>query len=375
MSKEIDNVFNLSDDEFQKLPLPNLEEEESMDENPDMEIPEDQEDTSENTEVDGSNEEDSLEKDEESDSNDELTEEDLESEDQQENDDDSNPVDADSSEAGLTFSPEQQAEIIAKVFAPFKANGKEIQVQSVDDVISLMQMGANYNKKMSGIKPYMGYLKMLQKHKLLDEAELSYLIDLKNKDSKAIAKLLQDSEIDLYNFDTDQANDYLPGNYAVSKEELALEEALQDIQHSSQYQRTVQTLGVQWDISSREKVAKNPQIIGVINQHMESGLYDYIWEEVERQRLLGYLKDTDDLQAYYEVGEALNKSGRLKNPNQLEERKQTQQVVNKQKQNEIRKKKIAAKPSGKSASSPNREINILAMSDEEFEKFGQSHLM
>ena len=49
-----------------------------------------------------------------------------------------------------------------KLLKPFKANGRDIQVGSVDDAIALMQMGANYNKKMAALKPNMKLLKMLE---------------------------------------------------------------------------------------------------------------------------------------------------------------------------------------------------------------------
>ena len=50
----------------------------------------------------------------------------------------------------------------------FKANGKEIAVANVDEAISLMQMGANYNKKMAALKPNLKLLKLLENNKLLD---------------------------------------------------------------------------------------------------------------------------------------------------------------------------------------------------------------
>ena len=42
-----------------------------------------------------------------------------------------------------------------KVSEPFKANGVDIQVKEPDDIVRLMQMGANYQKKMSQLKPHL----------------------------------------------------------------------------------------------------------------------------------------------------------------------------------------------------------------------------
>ena len=94
-----------------------------------------------------------------------------------------------------TTDPDYKAEY-QRLLAPFKANGKDIQVTSVDEALTLMQMGANYNKKMAALKPNLKVLKLLDTHGLLDENELNFLIDLKEKNPKAIMKLVKDSGID-----------------------------------------------------------------------------------------------------------------------------------------------------------------------------------
>ena len=55
-----------------------------------------------------------------------------------------------------------------KVSEPFKANGVDMQVKDPKDMIRLMQMGANYQKKMSQLKPNLKLIKMLEKNELLD---------------------------------------------------------------------------------------------------------------------------------------------------------------------------------------------------------------
>ena len=73
-----------------------------------------------------------------------------------------------------------------KLLAPFKANGTDMQAQSVEDAIQLMQMGAGFHKKIAALKPAMKQVKLLEKHGLLDEDKLNYLIDLANKKPEAI---------------------------------------------------------------------------------------------------------------------------------------------------------------------------------------------
>jgi len=57
-----------------------------------------------------------------------------------------------------------------KVTAPFKANGVDMQVKDPDDVVRLMQMGANYQKKMSQLKPNLKLIKLLENNELLDKS-------------------------------------------------------------------------------------------------------------------------------------------------------------------------------------------------------------
>ena len=52
-----------------------------------------------------------------------------------------------------------------KLMTPFKANGVDMQIQSIDDAIQLMQMGAGFHKKMSALKPAMRQMKLLEKKK------------------------------------------------------------------------------------------------------------------------------------------------------------------------------------------------------------------
>ena len=65
-----------------------------------------------------------------------------------------------------------------KVSEPFKANGIDMQVKDPQDIVRLMQMGANYQKKMAQLKPNLKLIKMLEKNELLDEVKLHNLIDL-----------------------------------------------------------------------------------------------------------------------------------------------------------------------------------------------------
>lgn len=269
-------------------------------------------------------------------------------------------------------------EIHKKIFKPLKANGKEIEIKDVDDVISLMQMGANYNKKMAALKPNLKVLKLLESNGLLDEDKLNFLIDLEKKSPEAITKLIKDSGIDVMDIDTEKAKDYRPKSYTVDDRQLDLDSVLDSIENTPTYTRTLNVLGKEWDAKSREAVVQDPNLITVINDQIALGVYDIVIKEVERERMFGRLNGLTDLQAYIKVGDSIHARGgfdSLIQENQAQQNKapvKVEPVVTKPKveeSEELKNKRRAAsgtKPAP-SAGLP-ADFNPLSMPDEEFSK-------
>jgi hypothetical protein len=197
-----------------------------------------------------------------------------------------------------------------KLLAPFKANGRDIQVASVDEARQLMQMGANYNKKMQGLKPKLNVLRTLENAQI-GEAELNFLIDLHRRDPAAINKLVNDSKIDPMDLSAEKAADYRPGNHRASDAEVELEAVMSEIEGSAGFDRTIDVVTKALDPASKKVVAANPAIIKVLNGHVENGVYDLVSGELERQQMLGQLTGLSYLEAYRQVADAMNASGKF----------------------------------------------------------------
>jgi len=75
-----------------------------------------------------------------------------------------------------------------RIFPPFKANGKEMQVDTVDDVLSLMKMGANYQKKMNQLAPNLKVVKMLEGEAGVEEKELDARIEERLREVEEMMK-------------------------------------------------------------------------------------------------------------------------------------------------------------------------------------------
>ncbi|AUR97281.1 hypothetical protein NVP1238A_32 [Vibrio phage 1.238.A._10N.261.52.F10] len=279
-------------------------------------------------------------------------------------DEESEAPESDEADQDVSDTNPSGSDELARVLQPFKANGKEIQVQNVDEAITLMQMGANFTKKMQALQPNLKMLKTLEKEGLLDEGKLNYLIDLSHKDPKAIAKLVKDAELDPLDINTDEVEGYTPNNHQVSQQAMQVEEVLEAISSTPTYAKCIDLVGNQWDASSQEELTKNPQQIAAINEQMQLGIFDKINAEVERARMFGGLSGKSDFEAYKFVGARLMQEGRLA-PEQPKPVATTK--VKPQDTARAKKRKAVATPKP-TRTAKKQEVNPLAMSDEDFLK-------
>lgn len=252
-----------------------------------------------------------------------------------------------------------------KVMTPFKANGKLISLKTPEEAIQLMQMGANYTRKMQAIAPYKKTLLMLENNGLLDEDKLSFLIDLDKKNPEAIKKLIKDAGIDPMDIDTSTEPQYKEGSHKVSNEEAAFMTVLDDLKQSQDGMQTIKEINSNWDDASKNILWSSPNIMRTIHQQRENGVYQLIVDEMERQRTLGNISpETPFLVAYKQIGDALvaNKQKTVPQPVAIKAKTVKTSTV---KNNEKAK---AAAPNRTTPSAPKRFINPLAMSDEDFLK-------
>lgn len=384
MAEETKNPLEMSDEDILKMNPPEVEEPK---EEPHQEEEEKQEESS--NEDEDSKEEpkeseennDSENKTSEEESKEELTEE---SKEESKKEEENNSSDSGSKEEEKEKSSkeaekkeenkEQPSEKSAtidykkfyeKIMTPFKANGKLITLKTPEEAIQLMQMGANYTRKMQAIAPYKKTLLMLENNGLLDEDKLSFLIDLDKKNPEAIKKLIKDAGIDPMDIDTSTEPQYKEGSHKVSNEEAAFMTVLDDLKQSQDGMQTIKEINSNWDDASKNILWSSPDIMRTIHQQRENGVYQLIVDEMERQRTLGNISpETPFLVAYKQIGDALvaNKQKAVPQPVAVKAKTVKTSTV---KNNEKAK---AAAPNRTTPSAPKRFINPLAMSDEEFLK-------
>lgn len=266
-----------------------------------------------------------------------------------------------------------------QVMAPFQANGKTIQLRSVDEAIQLMQQGANYTRKMQAIAPHRKVLMMLENNGLLDESKLSRLIDLEKKNPDAIRALVKEAGIDPLDIDVQGESTYTPGNHAVPDEAVAFQTTLDEVSSTPDGQETVRQITASWDPESKAELWKDPSILGTIHQQRISGVYDRVVTEIERQRTIGAIPaNVSLLNAYRVIGERMTQAGAFQDLVAAQQAAQRPAVQHPVATRVASTTKPAVANSGKvSAAAPTRTaaprraeafINPLALSDDEFMK-------
>lgn len=279
-----------------------------------------------------------------------------------------------------TTSEIQYKEVYEKIFAPFQANGHQIQAKNVDDVLTLMKMGANYNKKMQGLKPVLKVARMLENNDLMDEGKLSYLIDLSKKNPEAIKKLVKESGVDPLDIDPENASEYVPKTYAVSDQEVELDGILDSIKDSTAFPDTLDIITNKLDATSKRVLLENPNLITVINSHVEKGIYKKVMDGVASERAMGRLVGLSDLDAYKQVGDTMQAAGAFGEPETKQPNANDQSTAKKAPKEDpklMSKKKAAGVPRAKPSTQKSipKDFNPLDLSDEEFDKQFGSKLL
>lgn len=270
-------------------------------------------------------------------------------------------------ETTTTNEPNYKA-MVEQLLSPFKANGREIKVESVDEAISLMQMGANYSKKMAAMKPHLQMLRTLEKNNLLSQDKLNLLIELDKGNPEAIAKLLSTKNIDPLDLNIESAANYTPVDHKVGDNEFAVEEAFNAIEHTPTYSDTVNVIASLDDASKRE-IANDVGFISALNSHIASGIYQKVMAEVDKQKALGNFAGVSTLTAYCRVGDMMNQKGLLSVQAATKPTEQTSASTTQANAvNLAAKKRAAATPRTNKAvkTDPMEGLDPLTMSDEDF---------
>ena len=263
-----------------------------------------------------------------------------------------------------------------KVSAPFKADGKEIQIRTPEEAIRLMQMGVNYSRRMSEMKPLREMDAMLSQHGLKDPEKLNELIDLSKGSKEAIQKYLKKHNIDPLDLDPSKGDTHTTPNYRSDPKDVAFQDAIDTTLQVEGGKELLGDINKDWDEDSKEALRENPGLFEKLLDQKDTGVYGLIQKELLHQRTMGYLAGVPFLQAYEQVGNAMQKAG-------VFEKKQDpktglapiasgpRKAAPKPKTEQPNPNLSSSNTSRKAVEPAPTEPDYLSMSDEDFMKLGQ----
>jgi hypothetical protein len=258
-----------------------------------------------------------------------------------------------------------------KVMKPFKANGREITPRDINDIISLMQQGANYTKKMQLMAPMRRTVESLNKANI-DEEQLNFLIDVHKGDKEAIKKLLEKHKLDPMDIDLDSVN-YKPKNNMISDADMEYSNMLEDIQSS--LPKIQEIMSSKWDTKSKQKLLSDPNLVRALHEEIEHGRFDIVQNRLELEKTFGRYKNVSDLEAYIDLVAKMNQENQASNTNNASNNGNSK-PTNTYKQPIPDKSKAApvrAKVTSNKATLTQKDI--LSMSDEDIEKLNLNGLL
>ena len=186
-----------------------------------------------------------------------------------------------------------------------KANGKEFDM-TLDELKQAASKGMDYLKKTTALKPYRTMIAAMEENKVSPE-DINLLIDLKKGNKEAIAKLIKENEVDVY--DLPESNDYTPKEYRVSETALDIQEVLSTISKDAEFSRTSEIYAA-FDEQTKAFLNEDPSRIAGLHNDIKSGVFDKVLPLAEKKAMIdGY--NAPFLQYYLQAGqEILNANNR-----------------------------------------------------------------
>lgn len=186
-----------------------------------------------------------------------------------------------------------------------KANGKEFEM-TLDELKQTASKGMDYLKKTTALKPYRTMIAAMEENKVSPE-DINLLIDLKKGNKEAIAKLIKENEVDVY--DLPEANDYKPREYRQSETALEMKEVLSTISKDAEFSRTSEIYAA-FDEQTKAFLNEDPSRIVGLHNDVKTGVFDKVLPLAEKKAMIdGY--NAPFLQYYLQAGqEILNANNR-----------------------------------------------------------------
>lgn len=172
--------------------------------------------------------------------------------------------------------------------AEFNANGKKVKgFTDPDKIIQAQQMAYGFSDKMASFKQYRPYMSSLKERGMLeDPAKFNFVMDLLDGDPEALKKHLQSLKVDPLDLDMENVSYTGQKNHLTSKEELVVEDALEQAKNYGVEDKLRTTLAKEWDAESFNEFLTVPEVRRDLLEHMATGAYDLVQDRIAEMKTL-----------------------------------------------------------------------------------------
>jgi len=183
-----------------------------------------------------------------------------------------------------------------------KANGMKMKA-TMNELVAGFQKGMDYTQKMqelSGVKK----LVSIATSNSLSEEDLNLLVEAKNGNKEAIAKLMSNSGIDPLDVDTDEHKDYIPDDYSKEEVDVELSSIVATINSDIEYKGQVEGAINNMPQDMYDTIAGSAGNMESLYKDVKAGVYAQVMPEVIKLQNL-YGKTEATLDTYIKVARQL----------------------------------------------------------------------
>ena len=172
--------------------------------------------------------------------------------------------------------------------AEFNANGKKVKgFTDPNKIIQAQQMAYGFSEKMASFKQYRPYMASLKERGMLeDPSKFNFVMDLLDGDPEALKKHLQTLKVDPLDLDMENVSYSGAKNHLPSKEELILEDALEQARQYGAEDKLRAALAKEWDAESFNEFLTVPEVRRDLLEHMATGAYDLVQDRIAEMKTL-----------------------------------------------------------------------------------------
>ena len=172
--------------------------------------------------------------------------------------------------------------------AEFNANGKKVKgFTDPDKIIQAQQMAYGFSDKMASFKQYRPYMASLKERGMLeDPSKFNFVMDLLDGDPEALKKHLQTLKVDPLDLDMENVAYAGAKNHLTSREELVLEDALEQAKQYGAEDQLRSALAKDWDAESFNEFLTVPEVRRDLLEHMATGAYDLVQDRIAEMKTL-----------------------------------------------------------------------------------------